>query len=313
MIPLIDTHVHLGGSVPTKFVWEIINSNIDKYRYLGETYEDVQKSMTFTTGESYGFHRFLNKFKILDEIKWTEDLIDSKIKLICDNFNNQGVHGAWLDFSINKYMNIGWHRHEAIKFIRDRFTAHQKQCNIHLLLSVKYESTYTSFKQTLELLDKVHDCVLGIDFVGDEIFYTDKVSHLTENWRKSGKLVRAHVGEYGPADNILTAILNLKVTNIAHGIKIVNDPNIIRAALDNDIQFDLGITSNYLTGVVSGEHPIRDMISKGLKITIGTDDPVVCDTNLTKEFDLVSNMLSANQVELIRKTAFDSFNSWCKA
>ena len=42
--------------------------------------------------------------KILDQIKWNEDLIDRSVKSICDYMNENNVDYAWMRFSINKYI-----------------------------------------------------------------------------------------------------------------------------------------------------------------------------------------------------------------
>ena len=69
----IDTHVHLGGCITSEFVWEVIQR--DDLYYLGESLSDVISAMQFGPGEEPNFHKFLDKFKILDKIKWNEELI----------------------------------------------------------------------------------------------------------------------------------------------------------------------------------------------------------------------------------------------
>jgi adenosine deaminase len=264
--------------------------------------------MVFTNDEPKSFHRFLDKFKILDSITWTEDIIDQSIKSVCGELENDNIDYAMMDFSINKYMSIGWHKHEAIKFIKDRFDYYRKD-KIGLIISIKYESMLASQRQYSKLIENgiVHDSVIGIDLVGDEEMYDHTIwSDLLKNWVSSNKLVRAHVGEFGPEENITTAIKNLSVTNIAHGIKI-SDNNLIQLAIDNNIYFDLGLTSNYFTGVVTDEHPIANMINHGLKLTLGTDDPIICSTNLDKEYELAAKYVSDtsnlvnNAIELYAK------------
>jgi adenosine deaminase len=82
----------------------------------------------------------------------------------------------------------------------------------------------------------------------------------------------------------------LGVTRIAHGIRIIGHPEserVIELAIERGVVFDLAITSNYLTGVVpmGHMHPIETMMRAGLKVTIGTDDPVQCDVSLDSEFE----------------------------
>ena len=257
---LVDCHCHLGGSIPPSF---ILNA-----KQHGLTIEEIEERIKCK--KPYDFQTFLSKFKILDTINWTEELIDDSIKIVCDNIKRDNIDHVLMDFSIDKYMNIKWNDAQAIKFIRDSFDRHSNNL-VSLILSIKYESTYERQEQLCKLIDsEISNSLLGIDLVGDESKYNYQVhKKLLRPWIDNGKLVRAHVGESGPADNIKTAIKEIKVTNVAHGIKCINDNEIIDMAIDNNIYFDVAITSNYMTGVWKDTkfHPIVKMYDVGMNVT----------------------------------------------
>lgn len=306
MLPNIDTHRHLGGSIPVTCVWDIISTK--GYAHLASNIQDVQTAMTFSATEPKEFHRFLDKFKILDQIRWTEELIDLSIKAVCDEFEKENLAYCWLDFSINKYMHIGWHKHEAIRFIYDRFQQYRPN-KVGLILSLKYESLRHTQRQYAKLIDTpdVADILFGLDLVGDEAYFdANFYAPLFADWNKANKMLRAHVGESQTAKNVRFAIKKLHVTNIAHGIKIFEDTGLTEIAVDAGVTFDLAITSNYLTGVL-GEtihHPIVAMLDAGLIATLGSDDPIQCSTNLATEFALATKYgCSEGQLNQIKKTA----------
>lgn len=324
---LADIHRHLGGSIKPEFVWDNIIKDNNRYRYLAESVQDLYGLMKCDMVKDRTMKAFLDKFRILDEIVWTEDLIDKSIKHVVDGIREEGLYGALIDFSINKYMRIGWHKTEAIKFIYDSFKRYADGIKIGLILSIKYESYPLSIEQYSRVIenDGIAECLCGIDFVGDENFYgnqvkPDTLQSLLRNWINNGKMVRAHVGEVGPIDNIESAIDVMKVTHIAHGIKITSDTKVIQKAIDNNIQFDLGISGNNYTGVSDiSRHPVAEMLKQKLKITIGTDDPVQFDTTIHKEFDLLRNILKDqlpnsgyinNIMEVVRLNAIDSVNRY---
>ncbi len=286
MLLNIDCHRHLGGSINVDFIWDTIQKF--NLKHLAESREDVCRQMTFYPNEIRDFHRFLDKFRILDEITWNEELIDASIKSISADLESENVHYAWIDFSINKYMHIGWHKHEAIKFIYDSFERHRPG-GVGLILSLKYESMRASQRQYSKLIEHpiAADCLIGIDLVGDESYFDyEFYKPIFEEWNEAGKITRAHVGESQSSDNVRKAIKGLNATNIAHGLKIFNDECLLKLALDAGVTFDMAITSNYLTGVWKDPqiHPSTAMIRAGLKVTIGSDDPVICSTTLENEF-----------------------------
>lgn len=253
--------------------------------------------MSFGPAEPRSFHRFLDKFSILDQIPWDEELIDISIKDVCQQLDLEVMDFCWMDFSINKYMGIGWHKTEAISFIHERFQTYRPG-KVGLILSLKYESLKENQRQHAAVISdpKTADILFGIDLVGDEAYFDAQFySALFEPWIKQGKMVRAHVGESQTHTNILDAIDLLKVTNIAHGFKCLEDEKIIKAAIDNNIQFDMAITSNYATGALdlNSKHPIIEMMDRGLQITIGSDDPTQFGIGLDHEYRILSEMISS--------------------
>lgn len=308
----IDTHRHLGGCIPTWWVWQAISDN--GWTYLGESQEEINSSMTFVQSEAYNFHRFLDKFKILDHIKWDEKLIDSSIAAVCHDIQRENMDFCWLDFSINKYMeSMNWHKKQAIQFIHERFNTYLPG-KVGLILSLKYESTHASQRQYAKLIDDpdIVDLLFGIDLVGDESYFNYQFySPIFKEWNSAGKMTRTHASESQDYLNCFYAIRDLKVKNIAHGINIYTNNEIMSYAKDMGVTFDLGITSNYLTGVWNNKtsHPITNMINFGLKITIGTDDPVQCQTDLEREYSLIQQLgVTVDQIANIRQTAADNTN-----
>ena len=300
---LIDTHVHFGGSIPVATIWEITQG-----QHLSISYEEVHKRTIYDgTG---GFGGFLDKFLLLDEIIWNEDLLDSSIKAVAKNLKNDFT---WLDFSINKYLrHMELEQHELIQLFYEAF---QRYCpnKVALVLSIKYESSDATKRKYIDLIndDRVNRYLAGIDLVGDESKFKVKDFLSLSDWYDAGKMVRLHVGEMGHENHVVQALKNLKITNIAHGIDIVDDEDAYKLARDVDIQFDLALTSNLKIRQYKdmSEHPLYKMHQLGLRLTLGSDDPVVFETNLRQEYDLVGDKNIAdscviNSVEFCRKYGY---------
>lgn len=300
----IDTHRHLGGSIPVEWVWDTIQKR--QWYYLAESRDDVKRAMTFCDSEPRSFHRFLDKFRILDKMEWDEELISSSIKAVCSEIEKDKLDYVWLDLSINKYMDtMNWCKKEAIKFISGEFKAHAPG-KIGLILSLKYESMAASQRQYAKLIDdpEIVDILFGIDLVGDEAYFDSSFYRpIFQEWNKAGKMTRAHVAESQSALNGVRAITVLNVTNIAHGIMMCDYDYMLAMARDSGVTFDLGITSNYLTGVWSDSHyhPVVKMLEHGVRVTLGTDDPIQCDSTLDTEFALVTRLGATEDQKRIMK------------
>lgn len=309
---IVDCHRHLGGSISVDFVWDVVEKGGDFW--MGETRDDLARTMQCMPDEPREFKRFLDKFEPLNHIEWTEELIDKSIEQACADLTAEGVDFCWMHFSINKYLtHLKWHRKDAIKFVCDAFERHAPGV-VGPILCLKYESTRASQRQIARLIDEpvVQEMVHGIDLVGDEGYYDASFyGPILRPWKDAGKILFAHVGESRSAKNIGTAIEYIGVTEICHGIKLFEQPGLLGLAKDHDVCFHMALTSNELTGVTTEDHhPIVAFIDEGLQVTIGTDDPVQCNTTMNKEYDKLRYHLwnyeedeVERYVDIIRKEA----------
>lgn len=261
--------------------------------------------MTFCSWEERGFYRFLSKFKILDEVVWDEEAIRMAISQICWDVARERLDYVELKFTVDKYIShMKCKPSEVIQIIQDQVEIESNKWGIliSLVLSLKYESDRDYQKKVITDPDVVA-LVKGIDLVGDEKnFDSDFYGPLLSDWKKAGKGIEAHVGESQSAENIRKAIEILEVDRVAHGIRIVDCPDIMELARDREICFDIALTSNFHTGLVDdySDHPIRKMVDGGLIVTVGTDDPFVLQTTLNSEYSILINHLNFSEDELIR-------------
>ena len=259
------------------------------------------------------FQLFLSKFKLLDKIKWNEDLIADNIKFVCQKMTGEKISAAFMDFSVGKYRHIGWSLAEAIEFICDRFDEYST-IPIIPILSIKYESPEEAQFKISNIINnpKVGNRICGIDYVGDESKFNPHIQgKICEMWED--RFVRLHVGESGPIDNIKEALKFKNVTNIAHGIKIVECNDLMKKVSDTNIAFDVAPTSNYLTGVTAFNtiHPAVKMIDNKIQVTVGSDDPIQCNTTLPEEIvELLHHGLEPRDVYEITENSIRQFKRW---
>jgi adenosine deaminase len=86
--------------------------------------------------------------------------------------------------------------------------------------------------------------------------------------------------------NVRSAIELLGAARIGHGVRILEDPDLVAVARDLGVVFELCLSSNLHSGVVEKleAHPLLDMIQAGLRVTLNTDDPGISATCLTDEY-----------------------------
>ncbi|WP_163132758.1 adenosine deaminase [Agarivorans sp. Alg241-V36] len=85
----------------------------------------------------------------------------------------------------------------------------------------------------------------------------------------------AHAGEEGPAANVANAWQLLDVSRIDHGVRCLEDEVLVKRLAAAKMPLTVCPFSNVKLKVVEHlrEHPLPEMLEKGLAVTINSDDP----------------------------------------
>ncbi|MGI8989216.1 MAG: adenosine deaminase [Bryobacteraceae bacterium] len=117
--------------------------------------------------------------------------------------------------------------------------------------------------------------------------------------RGKGLRLTAHAGETMGPESVWAA-LKIGAERIGHGIRAIDDPELVKHLRDERIPLEICMTSNVATGAVSclDGHPIRRLYDAGVPITINTDDPAIFGTMLAKEFEIARTRFGFTESEL---------------
>ena len=148
----------------------------------------------------------------------------------------------------------------------------------------------------------------GIDLYGDELSVPIRKFKSIYRYAEKNKLeLKAHLGEYGSAEDIYKGIKILHLNTIQHGISIISNKKVIDFAKKKNIKFNVCPISNIKMGIVDNinNHPIRKMYDLGLKVTINTDDQLIFENSIFDEYLLLlqKNVFTAKELNNIRKNS----------
>jgi len=117
--------------------------------------------------------------------------------------------------------------------------------------------------------------------------------------RDAGLRLTAHAGETDGPDSIRAA-LAIGAERIGHGIRAIDDPELVRRLREEQIPLEVCITSNVRTGAVSSleEHPVRRLFDAGVPIALSTDDPGMFETDLESEYRIAAEIFGFTHAEL---------------
>jgi aminodeoxyfutalosine deaminase len=109
--------------------------------------------------------------------------------------------------------------------------------------------------------------------------------------RDGGLAFVPHAGEAAGPESIREA-LDLGAHRIRHGIRAVDDPDLLAELVDRRIVLDVCPTSNLRTGLVAdlSVHPLPALRAAGALCSINTDDPVMFGTDLGREYEIAAQL-----------------------
>jgi len=149
-----------------------------------------------------------------------------------------------------------------------------------------------------------------LDLSGDEAAQPIEVfAPIYRKAKAAGLRLKAHVGEWGTADDVWRAVEVLELDEVQHGIAAGASRQVMRALASAGVRLNICPTSNVMLGRVGSlaEHPIRRLFDAGVKVTIGTDDPLIFGCTLSGEFLALheAGVMTARELDFIRAAAFD--------
>jgi adenosine deaminase len=163
-------------------------------------------------------------------------------------------------------------------------------------------------------IDQLHNWegLAGIDLHGYEPMPT--APETAEVWarvRAAGKVTKCHAGEFDGAVRVREAIELLGVKRVQHGVRAIEDPAVVRLAVERGVTFDVCPISNVGLRVVPAmrEHPIRRLMKAGVRCTVSTDDPLSFGNSLVEEYTALALELNFTRAELAQVAR----NGWAVA
>ncbi len=108
----------------------------------------------------------------------------------------------------------------------------------------------------------------------------------------AGLGLTVHAGEWCDPPSIREAIDSLGVTRLGHGVRAVEDLDLIKYIIDKDIHLEVCPGSNVSLGASQNwkNHQIHELKNMGVSISISTDDPPYFATDMENEYTQLANL-----------------------
>ncbi|MDA0636241.1 adenosine deaminase [Nonomuraea sp. MCN248] len=145
-------------------------------------------------------------------------------------------------------------------------------------------------------LARRYEPVIGIGLAGDESHPLAPFAEVCDAARDAGLRLVHHAGEFGGPGSVREALTLGHAERLGHGVRVLEDPALVREVRERGIALEVCPTSNVLLGVVPelAAHPLPRLREAGLAVTLNTDG----ETSLADEYARVRDTFGWTDAEL---------------
>lgn len=306
---MIDLHCHLDGAITPEIAKAL--GKLQNIELPAKNDDELLKKLSVPeTCES--LNDFLQCFGLPLRLLQTKEGISEGVRLVQENAKSQGLIYLEIRFAPQLHLINGLSQEEVILAALDGLKASDLHTNLILCL-MRSDHNQDENLETVKLAKKYlvkDDGVVAIDLAGAEALFKTKDFEKEFSLAKDyGIPFTIHAGEADGAESVKTA-LKFGAKRIGHGVRVNEDPELMEYIVKNEIPLEMCPNSNRQTKAVSDmtKYPLQEYLAKGIKVTINTDDPAICRTDLKKEFSYIEKMygITSDQKKQLLLNAADA-------
>ncbi|MBN2231453.1 MAG: adenosine deaminase [Deltaproteobacteria bacterium] len=270
-LPKAELHLHIEGTLEPEMMIDIGRRNDVPLPYPDAA--AARKAYAFDNLQS-----FLDiYYRATSVLRREQDFYDLTAAYL-EKAASQNVRHAEIFFDPQTHTARGITFDTIIRGITAALSDGERRLGIstRLIMCILRDLSLHNGLETMEQALDYRDVIAGIGLDSAELGNPPaKFAELYDRAHRAGFLTVAHAGEEGHADYIRQALDSLHVRRIDHGVRCLEDDELVAELVRRDIPLTVCPLSNVRLRVFASmrEHPLKRMLDRGLRVTVNSDDP----------------------------------------
>jgi len=305
-LPKIELHLHIEGTLEPELLFKLAKRNSVQLPF--NSIDEVKKAYQFSNLQDFldiyyqGAEVLLLKQDFYD-LTWAYLLMCKEQNVIhVEPFFDPQTHtsrGVPFETVVNGIS-------EALADAKEKLgiTSRLIMC---FLRHLSEESAIETLKSSKQFSDVIYGVGLDSAEMGNP---PEKFVNVFNQAKDMGYKLVAHAGEEGPASYIWSSLDVLNVQRIDHGIRAIDDPDLMLRLIETQMPLTICPLSNVKLRVFDNmaSHTILDMLDLGVCVTVNSDDPSYFGGYMTENFLALydSLALTKDQATRLIKNSIDA-------
>ncbi len=296
--PKVELHLHIEGTLEPEMMFALAQRNHLALPY--KTIREVEDAYHFTNLQS-----FLDIYYQGANVLQTEQDFYDLMWAYLNKASEQNVRHAEIFFDPQTHTGRGISFETVINGL-----SHAKQDAQHklgvssaLIMCFLRHLSPEAAQKALDEARPFRELIFGVGLDSSEmdrppVLFKDVFHRAMDE----GYIPVAHAGEEGPAEYVWEAIDLLDVKRIDHGVRSIDDPNLVDFLVKNQIPLTVCPLSNIKLHVFEdmAEHNIKQLLDLGVCVTINSDDPAYFGGYMNENFLATQAGLNLSKEDLYK-------------
>ncbi|MEC9296315.1 MAG: adenosine deaminase [SAR324 cluster bacterium] len=300
ILPKAELHLHIEGSLEPELMFKLAERNQIELPF--SSVEEVREAYEFSDLQSFLDIYYAGAGVLLQ----TEDFFDLTWAYL-ERVHRDNVKHVEIFFDPQTHTDRGVPMRTVIAGIHKALEQAKQKFDItsYLILCFLRHLSEEAAMETLQEALPFRGRIEGVGLDSAEVDFPPEIfERVFAKASEEGLRKVAHAGEEGPPEYIWQALDLLGVARIDHGVRCMEDKNLVERLLKDNMPLTVCPLSNTKLRVFDKmeDHNLKEMLDAGLCVTINSDDPAYFGGYMNDNFLATQKGLNLSRDDVIEIT-----------
>lgn len=304
--PKIELHLHLDCSLSFEVVQKL---------QPGITQEEYERDF-IAPANCASLEEYLKCAQAPIAIMQTKEQLEAVTLDLFQQLKADNILYAEIRFAPLQHLEKGLSAGEVVKIVEETTSQGIKETGIEvriILCTLRHFSEEESM-ETVKLVEQFKGTnVVGFDIAADETLPIHNHVKAFKYAREHDIPCTAHAGEACGPESVREVLGNFHPSRIGHGVRSIEDPELLDHLKNKNIHLEICPTSNVQTGIYDSvkDHQINKIYRNGNSLSVNTDGRTISNVSLNEEYQKLNQYFEWQIEHFIRVNEFAIEAAFC--